>query len=65
MKTNGIDRAKGFVDEQWSPAMGTGKGRAAPWLAGLGSVVLGGAALVRLAPRLRARPRPRHRPLSW
>ncbi|AOY92270.1 efflux transporter periplasmic adaptor subunit [Cupriavidus sp. USMAA2-4] len=44
MKTNGIDQAKGFVDEQWSPAMGTGKGRAAPWLAGLGLVVLGGAA---------------------
>ena len=64
MKTNGIDLAKGFVDEQWSPAMGTGKGRAAPWLAGLGLIVLGGAAGSAGATPSRP-PAPRHRPLSW
>ena len=34
MKTNGIDKAKGFVDGKWSPAMGTGKGRVSPWMTG-------------------------------
>lgn len=34
MKTNGIDQLKGFVDGKRSPAMGTGKGRASPWMTG-------------------------------
>jgi RND family efflux transporter MFP subunit len=42
MKTKGIDQAKGFVDGNWSPAMGTGKGRISPWLAVLVVLLLAG-----------------------
>lgn len=43
MKTKAIDQANRFVDDNWSPSMGTGKGRISPWVAGLGGILLAGA----------------------
>ncbi|QET03196.1 MULTISPECIES: efflux RND transporter periplasmic adaptor subunit [Cupriavidus] len=44
MKTDGIDRPKGFVDGNWSAAAGTGRGRISPWVAVVVVLVAGGAA---------------------
>ncbi|MDT6962288.1 efflux RND transporter periplasmic adaptor subunit [Cupriavidus sp. SZY C1] len=33
MKTDGIDRPKGFVDGNWSASAATGRGRTSPWIA--------------------------------
>lgn len=40
MKTDGIDQPKGFVDGNWSAAAATGRGRASPWVAVIGVLVL-------------------------
>ncbi|GJG96218.1 efflux RND transporter periplasmic adaptor subunit [Cupriavidus pauculus] len=40
MKTDGIDQPKGFVDGNWSAAAATGRGRASPWMAVVGVLVL-------------------------
>lgn len=43
MKSNGIDQAKGFVESNWSQAMGTGRSRVSPWLILILLLLLGGA----------------------
>ena len=43
MKSKGIDQAKGFVESNWSQAMGTGRSRVSPWLALALVVLLAGA----------------------
>lgn len=43
MKTDGIDRPKGFVDGNWSASTSTGRGRTSPWIAILTVLVIGAA----------------------
>ena len=43
MKTDGIDRPKGFVDGNWSASTSTGRGRTSPWIAIVAVIVIAGA----------------------
>jgi len=59
MKTDRIDQPKSFVDDNWSPATGTGRGRVSPWAVVLAVLVLGALGWIAWRTWLAPKPAPK------
>ncbi|WP_454765445.1 efflux RND transporter periplasmic adaptor subunit [Cupriavidus campinensis] len=59
MKSDGIDRPKGFVDGNWSASASTGRGRISPWIGILVLLMVGAAGWFGYKTWLAPRPAPK------